>query len=110
MPVVVWSRFSRDIAAELPGCVAAAEPDTIVLGPSGTSGETLAADGAVQLVTVLRRLPDAPTAVAVRWTRGVPRRCLPAATERHWCKSDVLGCTALGEAEWSSGIQPTSSG
>jgi Kef-type K+ transport system membrane component KefB/nucleotide-binding universal stress UspA family protein len=70
VPVVIQSRFSQDIAAELPGYVAAAEPDTIVLGSSGTSRETLAADGAVQLVTVLRRLPDTPAAVAVTWTRG----------------------------------------
>jgi K+:H+ antiporter len=70
VPAVVQSRFSLDIAAELPGYVAAAEPDTIVLGPGGTSRETLAADGAVQLVTVLRSLPEAPGAVAVLWTRG----------------------------------------
>jgi Kef-type K+ transport system membrane component KefB len=70
VPAVMQSRFSQDIAAELPGYVAAAEPDTIVLGPSGTSRETLAADGAVQLVTVLRRLPDAPAAVSVWWARG----------------------------------------
>jgi Kef-type K+ transport system membrane component KefB len=67
---VVQSRFSQDIAAELPGYVAAAKPDTIVLGPGGTPRETLAADGTVQLVTVLRNLPEAPGAVAVRWTRG----------------------------------------
>jgi Kef-type K+ transport system membrane component KefB len=67
---VVRSRFSRDIAAELPGYVAAAEPDTIVLGPGGTPRETLAADGTVQLVTVLRDLPESPGVVAVRWTRG----------------------------------------
>jgi hypothetical protein len=67
---IMQSRFSQDIAAELPGYVAAAEPDTIVLGPGGTSRETLAADGAVQLVTVLRSLPEAPGAVAVLWTRG----------------------------------------
>ena len=70
VPAVVQSRFSEDIAAELPGYVAAAEPDTIVLGPGGISPETLAADGAVQLVTVLRSLPETPSAVAVRWTRG----------------------------------------
>ena len=70
VPAVVQSRFSQDIAAELPGYVAAAEPDTIVLGPGGTSRETLAADGTVQLVTVLRSLPEAPGAVAVLWTRG----------------------------------------
>ena len=67
---VVQSRFSEDIAAELPGYVAAAEPDTIVLGPGGIFHETLTADGAVQLVTVLRSLPKAPDAVAVLWTRG----------------------------------------
>ena len=67
---VVRSRFSQDIAAELPGYVAAAEPDTIVLGPGGAFRETLAADGAVQLVTVLRSLPEAPSAVAALWTRG----------------------------------------
>jgi Kef-type K+ transport system membrane component KefB len=67
---VVQSRFSEDIAAELPGYVAAAEPDTIVLGPGGAPHEPLAADGAVQLVTVLRSLPAAPGAVAVLWARG----------------------------------------
>jgi Kef-type K+ transport system membrane component KefB len=67
---VVRSRFSQDIAAELPGYVVAAEPDTIVLGPGRAFRETLAADGAVQLVTVLRSLPEAPSAVAALWTRG----------------------------------------
>jgi Kef-type K+ transport system membrane component KefB len=61
---------SQDIAAELPAYVAAAEPDTIVLGPGRTFRETLVADGTVQLVTVLRTLPEAPSAVAARWTRG----------------------------------------
>jgi Kef-type K+ transport system membrane component KefB len=70
LTVVVRSRFSQDIAAELPGYVAAAKPDTIVLGPGGTAREMLAADGAVQLVTVLRSLPEAPSAVVARWTRG----------------------------------------
>ena len=70
VPAVVQARFSQDIAAELPGYVAAAEPDTIVLGPGGTARETIAADGTVQLVTVLRSLPEAPAAVAALWTRG----------------------------------------
>jgi Kef-type K+ transport system membrane component KefB len=61
---------SQDIAAELPAYVAAVEPDTIVLGSGKTFRETLAADGAVQLVTVLRTLPEAPSAVGVLWTRG----------------------------------------
>jgi Kef-type K+ transport system membrane component KefB len=69
VPAVVQSRLSQDIAAELPGYVAAAQPDTIVLGPGRTSG-ALAAGGAVQLVTVLRSLPQAPGAVAVLWARG----------------------------------------
>jgi Kef-type K+ transport system membrane component KefB len=67
---VVQSRFSQNIAAELPDYVAAANPDTIVLGPGGTFGETLAADGAVQLVTVRRSLPEGPGAVVALWTRG----------------------------------------
>jgi len=70
LSAVVRSRFSQDIAAELPSYVAAAKPDTIVLGSGGTSREMLAADGAVQLVTVLRSLPEAPSAVVARWTRG----------------------------------------
>ena len=70
VPEVVRSRLTQEIAAELPGYLAAAAPDTIVLGPGGTSRETLAAEGAVQLVTVLRSLPEAPAAVAVLWTPG----------------------------------------
>ena len=70
VPEVVASRLTQEIATELPGYLAAAAPDTIVLGPGGTSRETLAAQGAVQLVTVLRSLPEAPAAVAVLWTPG----------------------------------------
>jgi len=70
VPAVVQSLFSQDTAADLPGYLAAAEPDTIVLGPGGTSRETLAAEGAVQLVTVLRSPPEPPTAVAILWTPG----------------------------------------
>jgi K+:H+ antiporter len=69
VPAVMSARFSQDLA-ELPGYVAAAKADTIVLGPGRTFRETLAADGAVQLVTVVRSLPEAPGAVAARWTRG----------------------------------------
>lgn len=67
---VVRSWFSQDIAAELPGYVADAEPDTIVLGRGSTFRQALAADRTVQLVTVLHSLPEAPSAVAARWTRG----------------------------------------
>ena len=79
----VRSRFSQDIAAELPGYVADAKPDTIVLGPGVTSPEPLTADGAVQLVTVLRSLPEAPGAVAVLWTRGRAARP-PSGSPRSW--------------------------
>jgi Kef-type K+ transport system membrane component KefB len=70
VPTVVLPRFSQDIAAKLPGYVAAGKPDTIVLGPDGIPRETLAADGAAQLVTVLRSLPDGPGAVAALWAQG----------------------------------------
>ena len=96
---VVQSRFSEDIAAELPGYVAAAEPDTIVLGPGGTFRGTLAADGAVQLVTVLRSLPESPGAVAVLWTRGGWRgRCASRC---------AAGCRGPAEASDQSGWWPT---
>jgi len=71
MPAVVQSRFSDDVTAELPGYVAAAAPDTIVLGPSRNAREALGTDGTTQLVTVLGELPEAPNTVAVRWTRGL---------------------------------------
>ena len=60
VPAVAQSRFDLDIAAELPGYVAAAEPDTIVLGPGRPFRETLAADEAVQLVTVARSCRKRP--------------------------------------------------
>jgi Kef-type K+ transport system membrane component KefB len=67
---VVQSRFSDDIGAELPGYVAAAEPDAIVLRPDGPPREALAADGATQLVTVLHDVPEGAGTVAVQWARG----------------------------------------
>jgi Kef-type K+ transport system membrane component KefB len=69
-PALVQSRFSEDVAGELPGYVAASMPDTIVARPRDHGTDGLDADGAVQLVTVLRELPDTLTAVAVPWTRG----------------------------------------
>ena len=65
----VQSRFSDDVSAELPAFVAAAEPDTIVLR-RGTSGQhALGADGATQLVYVLRPMPASPAAAVARWAR-----------------------------------------
>ena len=67
---VVQSRFSENVAGELSEYVAAAAPDTIVLGQNGVSRADLGADGSTQLVTVLGPPPAAPGAVAVRWARG----------------------------------------
>jgi Kef-type K+ transport system membrane component KefB len=70
VPAVVQSRFSENVTGELPAYIAAAAPDTIVLGPNGVSREALGADGTTQLVTVLDPPPAAPGAIAVHWTRG----------------------------------------
>ncbi|HXP20662.1 MAG TPA: cation:proton antiporter [Streptosporangiaceae bacterium] len=67
---IVQSRFSDDVPGELPGYLAAAGPDTIVLGHGGPSSAALSAGGTTQLVTVLAPLPPAPTAVVARWSRG----------------------------------------
>lgn len=66
----VQSRFSNDVPGELAGYVTAAEPDTIVLGPHGSSSEAFGAGRTTQLTTVLCALPDQPDTVAVRWARG----------------------------------------
>lgn len=67
---MVQSRLSDDISAELPGYLAAAEPDTIVLYEGGGSAEALGSDGTIQLVCLMRPLPAAPSAMVVRWVRG----------------------------------------
>src|SRR5215472_7637569 len=67
---MVQSRFSEDVAAELPGYVAAADPGTVVLRAGSGEQGSLHADGSTQLVYLLRALPSAPTAVAVRAARG----------------------------------------
>ncbi|MGI9007568.1 MAG: cation:proton antiporter, partial [Streptosporangiaceae bacterium] len=77
----VQSRFSDNVGAELAGYVAAAEPDTIVLrvsaGRRGHAGDAagtrlaaLEADGAVQLVYLLRPLPARPSAAVAQWSRS----------------------------------------
>jgi Kef-type K+ transport system membrane component KefB len=67
---MVQSRFSDDVAAELPGFVAAADPGTVVLRARSGPRDVLGADGTTQLVYVLRALPSEPAAVAVRAARG----------------------------------------
>jgi len=67
---VVHSRFSNDVAAELPGYVMAADPDTVVLRAGAVLPAALSADGATQLVSVAGTPPTVPGAVAVLWARG----------------------------------------
>jgi hypothetical protein len=72
---LVLSRFSDDVPGELPAYVAAAEPDTVVLG-SGPDAygdgayEAIRADGGIRLVTVRGPGPDEPAAVAVGYGPG----------------------------------------
>src|ERR1022692_1993268 len=70
IPVVVQSRLSEDVPGELPGFLAAAGPDTIVLRQGAAAGAALSAEGTTQLVTVVRLPPPAPSAVVARWSRG----------------------------------------
>ena len=65
---VVLSRFSDDVPGELPAYVAAAEPDTVVLGAGGLGAKVLAAiraDTETRLVISRVPPPDHPGAVAV---------------------------------------------
>ncbi len=65
---VVFSRFSDDVAGELPAYVAAAEPDTVVLDQGGPGAGALAAiraDAETRLVISRVPGPDHPSAVAV---------------------------------------------
>jgi len=66
VPAKVQSRFSDDVSAELPGFVAAANPGTVVLRPGDSRSEALGADGATQLVYLLRPLPAEPGAAVAR--------------------------------------------
>jgi Kef-type K+ transport system membrane component KefB len=67
---MVQSRFSDDVAAELPGFVAAAAPGTVVVRSAAGPRDTLGADGTTQLVYLLGGLPSGPAAVVVRMARG----------------------------------------
>lgn len=64
-PALVLSRFSDDVPGELPAYVAAAEPDTIVLGSGEAAYEAIRADTVTRLVTACAPGPDEPSAVAV---------------------------------------------
>ena len=74
-PATVLSRFSDDVAGELPAYVVAAEPDTIVLdsGHAANEGQAYAAiraEGRTRLITASGPVPDTPTAVAVSSGHG----------------------------------------
>ena len=67
---VAQSRFSGDVAAEWPGYIAAADPDSVVLHQGAASPADLSAGGKAQLVVLMKPLPRAPTAAVARLARG----------------------------------------
>jgi K+:H+ antiporter len=68
--VVVQSRFSDNVAAELPGYVGAADPDKIVMYRDAAPLSELSNEGRVQIVVLVKPLPEAPTAAVAHWIRG----------------------------------------
>ncbi len=67
---VVQSRFSDNVAAELPAYLAAADPDTIVMHKDAALVTELTDGGKAQIVIVLRPLPGSPSAATVQLARG----------------------------------------
>ncbi|HET7018916.1 MAG TPA: cation:proton antiporter [Streptosporangiaceae bacterium] len=67
---IVQSRFSDDVAAELPGYVGAADPDKIVMYRDAAPISELSNEGRVQIVVLVKPLPEAPTAAVAQWVRG----------------------------------------
>ena len=70
VPATVLSRFSEDVANELPIYVAAAEPDIVVFYPDGVADEAFRADDTTRLITVRADIPHQPSAVAVYLGHG----------------------------------------
>ncbi len=67
----VLSRMSDDVPGELPVYLAAAEPDTLVLGAGDdVIREAVGANDAIRLVTARAAVPEAPGAVAVYYGHG----------------------------------------
>jgi Kef-type K+ transport system membrane component KefB len=67
---VVQSRLSDNVAAELPGYVAAADPDKIVMYRDAAPISELSNEGRVQIVVLVKPLPEMPTASVAHWVRG----------------------------------------
>jgi Kef-type K+ transport system membrane component KefB len=67
---VVQSRFSDDVAAELPDYIAASDPDTVVLHRGAASLSDLSSGGKAQLVVLIKPLPEAPIAAVARLAKG----------------------------------------
>jgi hypothetical protein len=67
---IVQSRFSDNVAAELPGYVSAADPDKIVMYRDAAPISELSNDGRVQIVVLIKPLPEGPTAAVAQWVRG----------------------------------------
>ncbi len=67
---VVQSRFSDNVAGELPGYVAAADPNKIVMYRDAAPIGELSNEGRVQIVVLVKPLPEAPTAAVAYWARG----------------------------------------
>jgi Kef-type K+ transport system membrane component KefB len=70
IPVVVQSRLSANVAAELPGYIVAADPDTVVLRRGAVSLAEVAPGGKTQLVVYNKPLPQRPTAAVAHWVKG----------------------------------------
>ena len=70
IPAVVHSRFSENVAGELPGFVAVAMPDTVVVSSARDFPQVITADGTARTIRVVRDPPAAPSAISVRLDRG----------------------------------------
>jgi Kef-type K+ transport system membrane component KefB len=70
VPIQVQARFSEDVAAELPGYLTAADPDTIVLHRGAASLTELSPGAKAQLVILNKPLPETPTAAVAYCSRG----------------------------------------
>ncbi len=66
----VLSRFSHDVARDLPVQVAAAEPAVLVVAADQAGYDTLREQTAGRMVTLYGEPPEAPAAVALCWSGG----------------------------------------